>query len=240
MIKEAIDRILEVATPKVIDVEGKKFATSVLVEMPSSKPEAETLVIHTLGGLVDFVTSKFDGDTSKVGAVVTSPEEVKLITTLFGEFRQRETFITTKRYETKGFPFGNFIDVERFIVEMQSRFVQDPVVAQVLKIVGNIKETTVKTVEDDGISQQVTAMAGVARVANVVLPNPVELRPFRTFQEIEQPASLFVVRVRSGTDGGLPTVALFEVDDCNWKVEAVKGIRVFLEDNIGEGFPIFV
>jgi hypothetical protein len=238
MIKEAIDRILEISTPKVMDIHGRKFATGGLVEMPSPRSQAGALAIHTLCGLVEFVASKFDV-APKVCAHIGGPEDVYLTSSLFGDFRQRETFIHVHRFDTKGFPFGQFIDVESFVVQMQSRFVQDPTVAQVLKVVGNIKETTVKTLEDDGISQQVTAMAGVARVANVVLPNPVELRPFRTFQEIQQPASLFVLRVRSGDDEELPTVALFEVEDCCWKVEAVKGIKLFLEDNLGKDFPIF-
>ena len=241
-----LQRIIDELVSKGIPLEAakrefeRKYVSAAVTKADGNMGRAaKSLGIHTLSGMVEYVKSKFDAHSYAVCAHVAGPEDVWLESGLFGEFRQRETFVHVHRFETKGFPYGNFVDIERFVVEMQSRFVQDAVVAQVLKAVGNIRESSVKTVQDDGVSQQVTAAVGVARVENIVVPNPIELRPFRTFQEIEQPASLFVLRVRAGGEGGLPTVALFEVEDSCWKVEAVKGIKLFLEENLGKDFPIF-
>lgn len=57
---------------------------------------------------------------------------------------------------------------------------------------------------DDGVSQVATARSGVASVGKVVVPNPISLRPYRTFLEVEQQESDFVFRMHEG-----PKLALF-------------------------------
>ena len=56
-----------------------------------------------------------------------------------------------------------------------------------MQVVGNLKEDAVRTMTDDGVSQVTAVRTGVATVADVKVPNPVSLRPFRTFIEVDQP-----------------------------------------------------
>ena len=112
---------------------------------------------------------------------------------------------------------------------MASEAHQDVTTAAILQIVGNLRAEAVQVVADDGVSQQVTTKAGVARVENVTVPNPVGLRPYRTFQEIEQPASQYVLRMRREGGNGLPSIALHEVLDDQWRFKAVQQIKKFLE-----------
>jgi hypothetical protein len=103
--------------------------------------------------------------------------------------------------------------------------------------VGNIKEENVRQTGDDGVTQTVTAKSGIARVEDVSVPNPVHLAPFRTFREVSQPLSPFVLRMKQGREGGLPTVALFEADGGKWKLDAIQFIRDYLAGKI-ETVPI--
>jgi hypothetical protein len=118
---------------------------------------------------------------------------------------------------------------------MQSCFVQNEDTAKILKVVGNIKEETVRNIGDDGISQQVTAKAGIATVENVIVPNPVILAPYRSFIEVDQPESKFVFRMRS--TGSEPQCALFEADGGAWKLDAMYLIKGFLTKHL-EGIDI--
>ena len=118
---------------------------------------------------------------------------------------------------------------EEFIVYLQSMFVQDETTAKIMRIVGNLTQGTEMNVSDDGVTQRVTARAGVARVEVVDLPNPVTLRPFRTFMDIAQPASLFVLRIKADKDDG-PICALYEADGGSWKNDAIATIKAYLED----------
>ena len=130
------------------------------------------------------------------------------------------------------FNFGQWYDVESFIIAMQSCFVQNEDSEKILKVVGNIKEEAVRQTGDDGISQQVTAKTGIATVENIKVPNPVVLAPFRTFREIAQPESKFVFRMQQG-----PRCALFEADGGAWKLDAMARIKEWLEIEL-EGLKI--
>ena len=92
---------------------------------------------------------------------------------------------------------------------------------------------------DDGITQRVTAKAGVARVAVVDLPNPVELYPYRTFLDVEQPASKFVLRIKADKDEG-PRCALFEADGGAWRATAVETIKSYMVDNLDPAKAIII
>ena len=122
---------------------------------------------------------------------------------------------------------GTFYDPETFVVGLQAWFVEDRVRNAVLQAVGNLRDSTVTTATDDGVTQSVVAAKGVL-VERRDLPGAVTLRPYRTFREVEQPASTFILRARAGKEGGLPTLALFEADGLAWKLEAMKNVADYL------------
>jgi len=128
------------------------------------------------------------------------------------------------------FPWGRFIDPEEFIIRAQSQFVETEDLAKIRAIVGNVKSEEVFQFSDDGISQQVTAKTGIARVENVVLPPRVKLAPYRTFVEIEQPISEFIFRAKKANE--TPNFALFEADGGAWRIEAMKRIKAYLEGQL--------
>lgn len=99
------------------------------------------------------------------------------------------------------------------------------------------EETGEITTGDDGISQQVTIKTGVATVGNAIVPNPVTLKPYRTFVEVEQPESKFIFRMKDG-----PTAALFEADGGVWRNKAMHEIKKYIYENLlkGNRFPNIV
>ena len=48
-----------------------------------------------------------------------------------------------------------------------------------MRVAGNIKSGTTANYSDDGVSQKTTIKSGV-ELADVIVPNPVKLRPYRT------------------------------------------------------------
>lgn len=107
-------------------------------------------------------------------------------------------------------------------------FVKDETTASIMKIVGNLTQGSELNVADDGVTQRATARAGVTRVETVPLPNPVSLRPYRTFADIEQPESKFILRIKAGKDGSGPTCALYEADGGAWMNTAIATIKAWL------------
>jgi hypothetical protein len=103
---------------------------------------------------------------------------------------------------------------------LKSAFLPDGDRDKVVTILGNIQEENVQTSTDDGFTQKVVAKTGIATVSNVAIEPIVKLAPYRTFIEVGQPASQFLLRLKSGG-----TASLFEADGGAWKLEARKNIK---------------
>jgi len=243
MIAEAIQKIRDMVSPETYDLDGLNYSSRELVSVASRTPPPDLVSISTLDGLVDYVNSPFDkpddgetpDGTTDMCCVISSPTDVTLTSALDGDFNQRLKFVKcAARVRPYRWP-DRYIDIEDFIIGIQQLFIQDNTTADLLKIVGNLKSEAIGTLQDDGITQIVATRSGIASVANVELPNPITLRPYRTFHEIEQPASQFVLRLKGS--GGETTAALFSTDDRQWETEAILSIKKYLKEKIE--IPIF-
>lgn len=234
MIKNALEYLVNLGQIKVLEVENQAYATKQLHHI--RLPKVESLQVNSLSGFVDYINSRFDKDYFAGNLVhVVSHKEVGLISNLLKD-AGRETYITAHAFQA-GFNFGRFYGLEPFIIAMQSCFVRNDDAMAILRVIGNIKEESVRQVGDDGITQSVTARAGIAMVEEVTVPNPVKLAPYRTFMEIEQPESEFVFRMRSGDHG--PECALFEADGGAWKLEAMARVKDYLIEQLkGTGIKV--
>ena len=229
---EAIRKLADEANGKTVLINGIHYSTTALHDPRRKAPQAEPLTINTLQGIVDYLRSELDKEELKDVAIqVVNEDAVRLVSALQGIFRQRETYVVVEN-NIDEFPFDQFLDHEKFMINMMTRVLDDQQRADVLKVIGTIKDESVRTVEDDGVSQTVAASAGIVRTQDVVIPNPVELRPYRTFREVEQPSSPFILRARRGNEGELPTLALFEADGGAWALKAVENIRAWLNEKL--------
>lgn len=86
--------------------------------------------------------------------------------------------------------------------------------------------------DDDGVSQKTTIKSGIANKTDVIVPNPVKLRPYRTFAEIEQPQSSYVFRIQDSDRG--PSFKLVEADGGLWKNATMKKIKDYLAYELAE------
>ena len=57
----------------------------------------------------------------------------------------------------------------------------------------------------------------------------VNMQPFRTFREVEQPESVFLLRL-----DGNGNVGLFEADGGVWKLEATRNISAYFEQKLAD------
>lgn len=199
---------------------------------------AEALKIYSLGALRDYLIANRDTiDVSKCVVHVVSPQIVRVCGPLTEKFRAREVYIEAQATNlTDGF-IGKLTSHEEFIIGLQTRFAESDDRKAVLRLIGNIKHEAVKTSADDGVTQTVQARAGVVLQQDVAVPNPIELVPYRTFREVTQPSSLFVLRVQAnGT--ATPHVGLFEADGGAWRLTAIDRVRDWLKNAMPEGVAV--
>lgn len=231
MIKEALEYLigLGVESNPLVEANGKTYSTKELRPVREQSPAP--LELNFIDSLITYIKEDVDKLSAKHRLIieVDNPAKISLGTELIGSFNQRFFLVLCKALVNE-FPWGRFTSPEEFIIMAQSRFVETEDLKLIRSIVGNVKTEEVLNFSDDGISQQVTAKSGIARVENVVIPPRVKLAPYRTFVEIEQPESEFVFRAKKSDS--LPYFALFEADGGAWRIEAMKRIKAYLEENL--------
>lgn len=221
------------AKVEVLDIDGVKYVTKPVIDPRQPDPMLQPLTVSGLLGICEY----FDAHKgSKAGAIahVMAYNRVVVITEPSGRFAQRHAHVTAVAEWPEGLKFGHYLDLETFNVQLQSLFADSGDRARVLACVGKVKDVNAAEVNDDGVTQNVTVKAGIAREDRDQAPNPVVLAPFRTFRELAQPESPFVLRLRAGQP---PTAALHEADGGAWKLEAVARIKAWLRERL-EGVPV--
>ena len=229
MIREAIDRILELGAPNEIEYAGRTFVDKKMTALPH-EPRAEVLETNTLSSSVDYIKQRVDEKAlpdSRYVIHIQSPSIVALYKEMNAD-KVRDCLISAS-FDRCRYQFGQFMDIEKFIINLQSCFVQDENIAQLLSFVASVKDDTSVTQEDDGVTQKVTAKAGISLAKTAKAPNPVYLRPYRTSPEVEQPLSAFVFRMRKDDRTGV-TAALFEADGDAWEHAAILNIKQYFDE----------
>lgn len=124
------------------------------------------------------------------------------------------------------------------MIALKTKFVQsdDPNndVNLLVRFAGTAEGSTLRQYKDDGFSQAVTVADGIASKTDAEVPNPVSLRPYRTFHEIEQPESLFIFRMKE-RNGML--CAIYEADGGAWRNAAIQSIKQYLDDFVRKELP---
>lgn len=263
---EQIARLTQMATAHTID--GRTFLADGNGAFVEAIPErrAEVMIVRSLTGFVGFVEKNLDDLTlDELLVHVESPTRVQLVSPLSEHERRRNVYLAAL-YQSPltgrnlDFGWGRWLDLETFNIALQALFVGPARIdvtthdsvgreyvdgdgegndrARVLALVGNVKDGRVNTTSDDGVTQTVEAKVGIAKVENAKVPNPVTLIPYRTFGEIEQPSSPFVLRLRSGAAAEKVTAALFEADGGAWEAVAIQRIVAWLKNELPKDLEV--
>lgn len=233
MIKEALQYIVGLNEVKTMDLEGRTFTDKKIY--PVEQPIIMPLRISSLAGVVQYIQTIAQDEKSwitdfETPLVISIKDHctVEICSAIVSTELSRQKLVISE-FTAPVFRFGEYYSTEEFNIKMQSVFLDTDDKEIILKVVGNLKEESVRSIGDDGVSQSVNVKVGVATVAEVKVPNPVKLKPYRTFFEAGQPESLFVFRMKEGG-----RCALFEADGGEWKEAAKMNIYDYLEFELAE------
>lgn len=229
-LREALQYIvglsIDAEKTEVLEINGRTYADKNLTRY-DKQPKAAKIQAATLTSLVDYIYQCNKEFPGSMIIHIVSPTEVRLMSALDKE-REREVLFEINA-ETSEFHFDQWYEQERMMIELQANFQKNEDLEVVLKAVGNIVKKNGETYSDDGCSQVATMTTGIATKADVIVPNPVELIPYRTFQEVKQPASKFVFRIG---DKEVPAFKIVEAEGGIWKNEAISNVKTFLMEHL--------
>lgn len=235
MLKEAIEKIIEISEPHFTEQNGKVYADKKMMEI-EPKPYASAVALHTLTGLVGFIENNNDfKDKVKYYVQVESPTSVIVYSEL-DKGRKRENLAVCDAVIPE-IVLGRWVEQEAFLIQLQTNYVDDCDRAMILQFAGTVKSGSVTEYSDDGVSQKATIKKGVASLAEAKVPSPCRLRPYRTFNEVEQPDSQFIFRMKDNGDGDVYS-ALYEADGGAWRNQAMQNIREYLQERLNDRFVV--
>lgn len=236
MIKKAFEYIVGLSAPVVQEIKGETYSDKPLNRI-SYVPRANSIEMGTLSSLIDYIKSGVDIFSEKMIIHVLSPTHVSMYSALDDE-RKREYVVEVKA-NVPAFAFNQFIDHESFCIGVQSKFL-DPVFNEdndkrlLLKFAGTVESGSISEYGDDGVSQKATVKTGIASKGEALVPNPVILKPYRTFVEVEQPESSFIFRMKEDKYSKGINCGLYEADGGAWKIAAMERIKAYLVKELAE------
>ena len=222
MERKGIAKIVELAAPNTKEIDGRTYTDKRII--PVERPRVKTLELTTLNSLVKLIQEESIDYITPLIVQVSSYDTVDVFAGIQAADRRRENPYRCKA-ETIRIQFDQKLDYESMMIALKSKFVQTSELLELVKLLGSITEHNSAQVSDDGFSQNVVVRKGIALKDNKTINPIVKLKPYRTFAEIDQPESEFLLRLSDGAN-----VALYEADGGAWKLEARKRIADYLRE----------
>ncbi len=236
MIKEAIDRIRDLAIAgdeiRTIKHGEQTFASRQLVRVPDEKPvpKVQTIPVATLRGLAAYINDNPDKVDERTFVNVVSPTRVEVLTPVIGEDAARK-FFAIAQARLPALQIGQWLTPKDLGVHLRTCFSETPDRDTLVAFLGGIADKAEVQTKDDGVTQTTTVRSGLSMLKEGVVPHTVDLAPFRTFHDIEQPMSAFIFRLDK--IGDKVVAAIFEADGGAWQHDAAELVANYLTANVG-------
>ena len=233
---ETIQKILNISATTLHEATDAHGVEAVYSDKPLHQVEAApypvpgAVDVTTLGGLVDLINANLELKDYSNEYVIHVEDEchVSLKAKKSDEYGRRQILVKASPVSFQKFRFGQWIGQEEFIIGVASLFAETVDKDYVLKMASTITNESLMVSEDDGFSQKATAKTGMRLKESVTIKPRVDLAPYRTFPEVAQPMSAFVLRAKCDGEGK-PQLMLVEADGGRWKIDAINTVREKLE-----------
>lgn len=231
-LKDAINRIVELATPFTLETRnGHQFCSADLREV---KPEVELPArysVDTLEALVKLIRTEGVAQAPQLYVRVDSARRVVVDSTYTG--RDYAIYSRLPLYEAvsdvPSISVNQYMSQEHAVIELQSLYAVTDDRDYLLALLSRIDVNQGVSSVDNGISLEVSVRTGAVLKEQQTVQPIVHLQPYRTFLEVEQPASDFLLRLDKE---GRP--ALYEADGGAWKLEAKRNIAAYLGEQLAD------
>lgn len=223
MLKELAQYIVGMSKPELVDINGKIFSDRSLKRYDYEEPAP--LHFKSITGLLEYIEADCDSTYEGSFIHIVNYDRIEFLSPL-NDDNEREVYAICEP-DKISLSFNRFIDRESFNIMLQTGFVPTSDLEVILSYIGNMSDNAVRTIGDNGVSQEITIKQSTKGLVDVVVPNPVILKPYRTFTEIEPVESSFVFRLKEGGQ-----CSLFEADGGRWKIETMKELQEYVENTL--------
>ena len=233
MLQKFIEHIQKTTKPLIATVDSSTFRITSDGDVKELLPtifHPNILTLNSLDALVKMVKTEAPRYT-EVPLYITIPDHLKVqcFTQPDPDKRYfRQFFYEVNATDVPGWAEKITLGFEEAQIALRTRFQETPDTLYAMKLVSDISLGAKVVYNDNGIATTITTQKGVALQTNEQIRPLVKLRPYRTFQEVEQPESIFLIRV---SDRG---ISFIEADGGMWRLAARETVKKFLEEKLSK------
>ena len=227
--KEFIDKILSLSVPNFTRYDGIDYTDKKLERITT--PQNEEIKVSTLAGLMKFIESVDIEDLYFLR--VANHGLVYLENQIHDKFGRVQRVAVCNAIEVNHFPYQKILDQVSFLINARCHFKKnmEDDLEYVLRLTSNLIASNVMEGSDDGLSQSVVIKKSQINKGPEDVRAIVRLTPYRTFHEVEQPTSEFLLRIHDNDDK-FPSLSLHEADGGMWKIKAIENIKSWLTSHM--------
>lgn len=223
MLKEFAEYLASVKENKIYEINGDTFSDNHLHRIAPFVPRPAKITVNGLDSVAALIANEFDRippQSLPLFVRVIDARHVEVYSGLGDDMERYDLYYCI--CDAPEFKLG-WMDYNTAIIKLRSMFVPNEGQEYLVGLLSRISKEDGVTTMDNGVTQQVEARSGISLKAKETIRPRVKLIPYRTFTEIEQPESEFLVRVDS--DG---QIGFFEADGGAWQKEAKGRIMEYL------------
>ena len=227
MLKEAIEKIEEMSGPLIYSEDGHTYALYAdrWVELRPEIDAPETLIVNSLDALVQLIRKeRREGQTF---VSVERHDYVEVYDSPCAEARwKRNELFVARATDIPGWDAEVQMGFDQAAVALMTRFQDGGDREYTLQLLSQITTGAKVTYTDNGVASTIVTQKGAALAQNTTIKPLVKLRPYRTFQEIEQPEGIFLIRI---SERG---ITFREADGGMWKLTARNTAKAWLQEQL--------
>ena len=231
MLAKMIDKIVSLKETKTFEINGQTYSDTELFFVNPVVDRPNCIEVSGLGGICKLIRTELSKIGTKVLVHVVSYNKVEVMTTYLSDYSRNTLYRATA--DVPGFRDG-WREKDSALIQLRSVFIPNEGTAYLLDLLSRMSEESTIKSSDNGVTQEVEARQGISLNSLVPVKPRVSLQPFRTFLEVAQPESEFLLRVDK--DRG---IGFFEADGGVWKLEAKQNISEYfckeLSDLVNSG-----
>ena len=232
MLQKFIEHIQKTTQPIITEVDGSTFRITSDGDVKEILPtifHPDTLPLNSLDAMIKMVKTEASEQDAPLYITIPNHMTVRCFGQPDAEERyHRQVYYEANATDVPGWAEKNTLGFEEAQIALRTRFQETPDTLYAMKLVSDISLGANVIYNDNGIATTITTQKGVALQTNEQIRPLVKLRPYRTFQEVEQPESIFLIRV---SDRG---ISFIEADGGMWKLAARETIKTFLEERLSQ------
>lgn len=231
MLKDAIEKIVSLANPMVSAVGDRTYVFGKdgnFMEVEPDLDMVQEIRLNSLDAIVKFVTSEATNLTDSI-LYLTVPNHltVNCFTSPDKECKNLRTALyEAKATDVPGWAEKMQLGFEEAQIALRTRFQLTDDIQYAQKLLSDITTGCKVTYNDNGVATNIVTQQGVALQGKTTIRPIINLRPYRTFQEVEQPASDFLIRVNDRY------ITFIEADGGMWKLAARETVKAYLEEHL--------